>query len=444
MTKIEGYKIPETIDPDSTLCFKVYIPDDPLYRAAFWQSFRHLTTWAAWERDPEHKAKDVAEVWKVPYELSRLTYELGEDCGMPEGVELRVEGCELQFLDPCTETWKPVNTGGASEDYDPLHDDPVPVPYPEPDPDGETGTSCIAAANAALGLKEIIDRLDTAYFEGNILIWLEVTIVLWALHLVKWITQLIMNVTQATTTYTYEEFHADYLEFNWSQLRDELHCFYDDNGVMSQSQWEALVTRLGELEGTSLIWLFLKLIVQGVGSVGMTNGATHRYVESAECADCGQWVRYYRTTHSDWPQWVNGQPGTGYETSGDYVAGSGWSVSTYQSGGSTYSKMVVLNLGLAGMNLERIIVKAHGTTSTPSNGPLGFVIYDLQHGSYWTSGLAPDDTVFDITLDEAGSTNNIMIQIGLDVEGSFAALAGSGFVYDIELRGTGTAPTGGV
>lgn len=323
MSKIEGYKIPEPIDPESLICFKVYIPDDQLYRAAFWQSFRHLTTWGAWERNEAKTGKDVADVWKAAYDLSRIAYEAGEGCEGMSDVEFRVEDCVLQFYDPCTETWKPVKPEGADPDYDPLVDDPVEVPFPEPDPDPESGTQCLAAANAAAGLKEIIDRLDVAYFEGSIVAWLEVTIVLWALQLVKWISALIANVTQATATYTYEEFHSDYLAFDWDELRDELICFYDENGVMSESNWLELGTRLSVLEPTSLIWLFIKLIVAGVGAVGMTNGANKGIVLSADCAPCGGWEYCWDFSEGN-GGWAEREAGEG-----SYSAGA-WRNNLYQ------------------------------------------------------------------------------------------------------------------
>lgn len=300
MTTPSGYKIPETIDPEELVCFKVYIPDDPLYRAAFWQSFRHLTLWQAWEKDPDKKAKDVAAVWKPAYDLSRTAYEAGEDCGLPEGVTLRVNNCTLEFFDPCTETWKPVNAGGASEDYDPLHDDPTPIPYPEPDPDPTSGTACIAAANAALGLKEIIDRLDYAYQTGGLIAWLEINLVLWGLKLVKWITALINSMTSTVASYTAEEFHTDYLAFDWELLKNVLHCYYDDEGVMSQAQHSALLAHIADTyAGTNLVWTFLELIIRFVGSVGMTNGAGHQYVTSAECDSCSGWCHVYDFTDGD-------------------------------------------------------------------------------------------------------------------------------------------------
>lgn len=55
-----GWMLPENIDAP-TRCYQIEIPDDPLYIAAFMGALWELQYWWNWQRDPDHKAIQVAK-----------------------------------------------------------------------------------------------------------------------------------------------------------------------------------------------------------------------------------------------------------------------------------------------------------------------------------------------------------------------------------------------
>jgi len=81
-----GYILPETIDPEAHVCIRAYVPDDPLYIAAFWGSYDFLATWLAWERDTAKRGKDAATVWRPLFEQSRDEWLLGAGSCYPPSV----------------------------------------------------------------------------------------------------------------------------------------------------------------------------------------------------------------------------------------------------------------------------------------------------------------------------------------------------------------------
>lgn len=80
MKKEKRYLLPDTLNPGSAVCIRVYVPDDPLYIAAFWGSYEHLTKWLAWESDPAHRGAIAAAVWMPWFRLARNQWLLGVTC----------------------------------------------------------------------------------------------------------------------------------------------------------------------------------------------------------------------------------------------------------------------------------------------------------------------------------------------------------------------------
>ena len=65
--KTERLALPDVVNPLRTLCFKLQIPDDPGYLAAFYGAIGQLAQWRTWEQDDAHTGKDVAAVWRAIY-----------------------------------------------------------------------------------------------------------------------------------------------------------------------------------------------------------------------------------------------------------------------------------------------------------------------------------------------------------------------------------------
>lgn len=59
-----GYLLPDPIDGDR-ICVEVSVPDIPEHRAAFVGALQELSRWWNWQRDTEHTAVLVAQIWAV-------------------------------------------------------------------------------------------------------------------------------------------------------------------------------------------------------------------------------------------------------------------------------------------------------------------------------------------------------------------------------------------
>lgn len=287
MTTIKKYTIPaENPLPDGHYCFPVYVPAEGAYLERFFWALDFFSKWVAWEETGDNMAKAVADRWKIANGLTREAFNAGGCDGMPEGVEFRYNDCTLEVYDPCDETWKPVTPGGASDDYDPNNDDPVEVPYPDPDPDPETGTACQAAANASANTFTVVNSLDQAYALSTIVFWIEITIVLWMAKLAKALAGRIWDISVWVGDYSYETFHSAFLAFDWDELKELLHCYYDDNGVMTEASLGELLLEIQSRIPDNLIWGLIALLYAGAGSVGMTRNGVSQGITDAECEEC--------------------------------------------------------------------------------------------------------------------------------------------------------------
>lgn len=56
--------LPTTVDPTTSTCWRVPVPDDPFHKAAFLGALADLASAHRWADDVGHTAKDVAQVWR--------------------------------------------------------------------------------------------------------------------------------------------------------------------------------------------------------------------------------------------------------------------------------------------------------------------------------------------------------------------------------------------
>jgi len=56
--------LPDEVHPATSTSWCVPVPDDPFYRAAFLGALAALGSAYKWQDDPDHKAKEVAQVWR--------------------------------------------------------------------------------------------------------------------------------------------------------------------------------------------------------------------------------------------------------------------------------------------------------------------------------------------------------------------------------------------
>jgi len=130
-----AYLLPENAAPEGMVCIPAYIPNDPLYIAAFWGQYDELTTWLAWERDAEKRAKDAAAVWKAARDHARDEWIEHGNCGGGEDSMIRQKPdypCIIQQSTDGGETWEDTvdMTLCRSRQYDPFDGDTTPAEAP--------------------------------------------------------------------------------------------------------------------------------------------------------------------------------------------------------------------------------------------------------------------------------------------------------------------------
>lgn len=99
-----GYILPENVAPEGMMCLKVYIPDDPLYLAAFSGAYERLGTWQVWEKDGTNRAAQAAQHWKHVIDFTRQNGWIGA-CGMSDeccqGIIDAINNLQLQVSVNC-------------------------------------------------------------------------------------------------------------------------------------------------------------------------------------------------------------------------------------------------------------------------------------------------------------------------------------------------------
>lgn len=83
---MNGYKVPDVIDPGTYTCLKIWIPDDIGYKRAVIGAVSNLCNWFAWEKEDTHAGTLAAAVYRIAYGLTQAALMNGEtcdDCGEP-------------------------------------------------------------------------------------------------------------------------------------------------------------------------------------------------------------------------------------------------------------------------------------------------------------------------------------------------------------------------
>lgn len=83
-----GWLLPADIDPER-ICVTLNIPNDQTHLAAFWGALWELTYWFNWQRDPTHKGKQVADVWKQVWYEANDAYNAQTGCSAGDEMRLR-------------------------------------------------------------------------------------------------------------------------------------------------------------------------------------------------------------------------------------------------------------------------------------------------------------------------------------------------------------------
>lgn len=153
--------LPAVVDPPTRRCIQVPVPDEPQHIAAFWGALLTLSSAYKWADDPSHTAREVALVWRdiidgISWGCDPTMFDVRQNVLNPCTLEktedgaiwtawadlqkcpprIRINDGIVQWYNPTTGLWEPVDGGDEREDGE------APPPWPD-NPDG----ACLAAEN---------------------------------------------------------------------------------------------------------------------------------------------------------------------------------------------------------------------------------------------------------------------------------------------------------
>lgn len=335
--KKRGYLIPDNPEPETDVCVRVYIPNDPLYIAAFWGGYEHFTSWNAWMRDELKRGAVAASRWKQAFVRARNEWLCADgECGIMDVRQNDAVPCELEKRASCGDEWvrfavlgdcvpkmrlvgsgsglvlEQLTSGGwisAAGDIGPYEDrfDGPYVPAWSDPPVGQTG-NCLATANAVAYTSWALDEIAGKMLSGiNIL------------GVISTVVGIVVSFAEFNWVGAIADGYLEVFEFLgdiWQDVIDYfidgelgvfLVCLYEPDGSMTRENWQDVIDEITAYRATltddykRIKWQLVKLYFLALGPVGMSRIASAAGIREADCGetDCG-WFVEFDFTVSDW------------------------------------------------------------------------------------------------------------------------------------------------
>ena len=176
---------------------------------------------------------------------------------------------------------------------------------------------CVYATNVVYAFRTIYERVDYGLYVGAL------AVALWTLLNtvnLQWFTKKARQVIEAMVvlaTFSYNDWHSDYIGFDWQALIDIIACIFNDDGTVREDDFAVMLARLGA--ETTPVYLLTFAIATLVGPVGFNNAADFGGITAATCTpDCEL------TLNTCWDLLADDG---GFLNTGDYgvwALGAGW------------------------------------------------------------------------------------------------------------------------
>lgn len=245
-----AYLLPDVIDPGDAVCIRVFIPDDPLYIAAFWGAYEYLTAWLAWERDDAKRGKDAAAVWKPYFEQARIAWELAlGECGV---VDVRVSPTDDCVLEKTINGVDWVAFADIADCVQP----PPPPPYPVAPP-GETGAEA-ASDDLMLFFMDLIDAINRMRNDGDTYIQINA----WTTQIFEQLAPAGTDVSIAVTAFLTEVLDHTDAEITTALADGEWEDFYQEAGCEAEADghWlDVAADNIFDWLNAASLWIFQAL-----------------------------------------------------------------------------------------------------------------------------------------------------------------------------------------
>lgn len=277
------FPLPENWEVEDTICVTFVIPDDPEYLATITGLVDELKWSKSFARDETGTgAATVSRTWATALESQPA---LTQGCDMPE---FRIgDDCLLEVNCGTDDepNWQPVFTapqpGGEAE-----------VPYPPGTTEYEDDTArCIAAANITAQLKYGTETLaNDAAIVGGIAVAL-IDLLGAFLFFVPGgvLVDIAIAIINLAVGHVAADFSDDLPEIVWDDVRNELACLIERNGVLTEAGRTSFLAWMATQYPGNLAWQLSIIIVQNVNANGLTTDARMPQNDIAidECETCG-------------------------------------------------------------------------------------------------------------------------------------------------------------
>jgi len=277
MTTDYGYQLPLVIDPESSLCFTIHVPNDLYHIAAFKGQIWELTRWYNWAKDPDHLAIQVAEVWKGIY--NRMQTENCCDC--PPRIRLNKGILQWQNGDG---SWSDLETG------DERTSGTATPPYPD-NPDG----ACLAAENITAIYQTALTQVRAGVATAEVAVAIAATVTgIMSLFIAPAIvstialaiTGIALDVGEAALDTMLDPAHLD-------AFKCVIYCHISVDGTVTASQYTEMRENMASWASGSELAI-IQYWLDGFGSVGLTRQGRAGGITSGDCDDCEcGWTRVF-------------------------------------------------------------------------------------------------------------------------------------------------------
>jgi hypothetical protein len=477
-----GYAVPDPIDPHELVCFRVYVPKDSWYIGAFWGAYEYFTTWLAWARDPLHKGKEAAAVWRRAFDKARLEYEttkgvcemnitgIRQDplnpcnlqvefdgnnnwttvadlskCGGGSGgcdCVYRFNGTNIQKIDDCSGEW--VDAGPA---YDPTIDTPIPKGLQLP-----AGQKCNAAANIAAEVERIADQLAQSQVDGFSL-YSAASVVAGIVGLYGpptfLITAFIAAIEAAFVAAgdSWED-AVDYDATEW--LKQAIFAGIGEDGTYTLEGYAVTIQRatpegLFAADGEELKKSVIFRLLLAMGPFTLSHFNTSHGITDADCTAL-EWSHVFNFEHLISTQWVRVQ---NYNVKWGVQNEAGWQTEHFNNATGYYTG-ILIGVGFQSTEIKsvRVVYNAEAGANDQPGAP-AVSIFDLADvppgladaGAPLGSENVVDgtDQILTVTFDETVSGLALAMIVASDVDGT-SPVGGSGTIKRITVSGVGLDP----
>lgn len=193
------------------------------------------------------------------------------------------------------------------------------------------------------------------------------------------LTPILISLAAALLQTTAEAFNAAMTEEVYGRFLCNIYCHINDDGTVTQTQWQEIKNQLIEEEG-GIAFRFLFDNVNALGTIGLTNMARSGAASDIDCSGCDcspdTWCYEYDFTaeDGDWTvlygTWTSG---TGWQGT---AAGSGVSIVIYKDGLTFNVTHIEVDVVCAGTCNIAVIIDDSVGIAVANDAPTGSYSWD--------------------------------------------------------------------